>query len=401
MKINLMYAFLVGALSFGVSANAQKYNVESMKIELTDEKTPDIDKDFANLLELAAKTLEHPKTSNNPEMWYYRGLTYLKLTGLNNELTKANPDALDKALEAFNNAISTDAKGKVTKQAEAGLLNVAIGLYNRGYTAYKAEEYDKSYTAFGLALPLMKYDVNGLLKQNNLTPEVLEQMMAYSAMNDGDDDKASKALQNLIDKGSIDPAIFTSLAQLKLKGGDTTGALATIQAGKEINSTDKSLINFELDVYLKQGRSEELIAKLGAAIDEDPGNTIYYFARATSYERLGKTKEASADYDKILEIDPEYYDARYNKGVMYLNEVAAIVDKLDGVFDAKIVEAEEAKIDGFYELAIAEFEKIFEDNADMPIADKVELAGTMKKIYARLQKMDKYAAMKAFVEENE
>jgi hypothetical protein len=36
----------------------------------------------------------------------------------------------------------------------------------------------------------------------------------------------------------------------------------------------------------------------------------------------------------------------------------------------------------------------------MPIDEKVLLAGTMKKIYARLEKMDKYAEMKAFVEAN-
>jgi len=34
----------------------------------------------------------------------------------------------------------------------------------------------------------------------------------------------------------------------------------------------------------------------------------------------------------------------------------------------------------------------------MAIKDKVELAGTMKKMYARLEMMEKYNAMKAFVE---
>jgi hypothetical protein len=36
----------------------------------------------------------------------------------------------------------------------------------------------------------------------------------------------------------------------------------------------------------------------------------------------------------------------------------------------------------------------------MKLTDKVELAGTMKKIYARLEQMEKYAEMKSFIESN-
>ena len=44
----------------------------------------------------------------------------------------------------------------------------------------------------------MKYDTDGLLKRNNLTQEVLQQMMGYSAMNDGNDENAKKVFQKLI-----------------------------------------------------------------------------------------------------------------------------------------------------------------------------------------------------------
>lgn len=399
MKIKFSYVLLLVTLFVGVQANAQKFSVESMKMEL-DPSKPDGDRNYEDLVKWAEETKAHPKTSNDPRMWYYRGLTFLKISTMESELSKKYPNATELALEGFTNAIKTDTKKKVTKEAEGNLLNVAIGLYNKGYVAYQANDYTTAYKAFETALPLLKYDVDGQLRRNNLTPEVLEQMMAYSAMNNGEDEKAKKALQNLVSKGSTDPTIFANLAKLQLKGGDTTAALATISEGKEMNESDKSLINMELDLYLKQGRSKELIDKLDAAIDADPGSTIYYFARAISYEGLGETDKAAADYDKILEIDPEYYDAHYNKGVMYLNEVAAIVEELDGEYKPSIIEAKEAEINQWYIKAIAEFEKVFEGNDDMLLADKVELAGTMKKIYARLERMDKYNEMKSFVDDN-
>jgi tetratricopeptide (TPR) repeat protein len=393
MKTKLNYVIVLSSLFIGINVSAQKFTVESMKMELEDRSKPDSDKDFESLMKWAEETKTNTKTSNDPRMWYYRGLTYLKISTLNNELSKAHPDAIYIAHEAFQNAIKTDAKKRVTEESEANLLNVAIGLYNKGYTAYQTEEYKESYRNFEMAVPLMKYDTEGQLKRNNLTAEVLEQMMAFSAMNGGEDEKAKKALQVLVDKGTAEGSIYANLAKLQLKGGDTTAALSTIMSGKDMNEADKTLINMELDIYLKQGRSKELIEKLNGAIADDPGNTIYYFARAISYEGL-------ADYDKILEIDPEYYDASYNKGVMYLNRVAEIVEELDGVYKPSIIEKSEAEINIEYKKAIVEFENVFNNNDDMKLADKVVLAGTMKKIYARLEQMEKYAEMKIFIESN-
>ena len=398
MTKNRITILLIAFLLLGLSTKAQKFSLESMKMELEDMTKLDSDRDYENLLKWAEQTKLNPKTANSPKMWYYRGLTFLKISTLNNELSAQHPDAILTALEAFQNAIATDVKNKVTRESEANLLNVAIGLYNRAYGSYQSEKYGDAYEEFDLAVPLMKYDTDGLLKRNNLTQEVLQQMMGYSAMNDGNDENAKKVFQKLIDGGTAESNIYESLARIHLNVGDTTAALKTIATGKEYNETDKTLINMELDIFLKQGRSKELIEKLSIAIADDPGNTIYYFARAISYEGLNDTEKAAADYDKILEIDPTYYDAAYNKGVMYLGKVAKIVEELDGEYKPSIIEKKETEIYAQYELAIVEFENVFDNNTEMESSDKLELAKTMKKIYARLEKIDKYKTMKDFID---
>ncbi|MGB0850832.1 MAG: hypothetical protein ACPGTP_06270, partial [Bacteroidia bacterium] len=206
MKIKFNYTLLLALLMVGgLTANAQKYTVESMKMELEDRTKADGDRDYEQLLEWAGETLEHPKTSNDPKMWFYRGLTYLKVAGLNNELSKANPDAIKTAYKAFNKAIETDVKNRVTKDAKAYLLNVAIGLYNTGYTSYANEDFTAAYNDFEMALPLLEYDTEELLKKSNLTAEVLQQMMAFSAMNNGEEAKAIKGFESLVNKGSLEP----------------------------------------------------------------------------------------------------------------------------------------------------------------------------------------------------
>ncbi|MEN8731963.1 MAG: hypothetical protein ABF321_05250, partial [Bacteroidia bacterium] len=129
MKIKFNYALLLIALFVGFGANAQKFSVESMKMEL-DPTKPDGDRNYEDLVKWAEETKEHPKTSNDFKMWYYRGLTFLKVSTLNTPVTEKYPNALDLALEGFQNSIKTDVKKKLTKLAEGNLLNVAIGYYN-------------------------------------------------------------------------------------------------------------------------------------------------------------------------------------------------------------------------------------------------------------------------------
>jgi len=401
IKINVASLFMLAlALIIGTNANAQGYNVESMKIELEDNTKNDIDRDYTSLLKWAGEAKEHSKTANSEKMWYYRGVLYLKIASLNNDLSKANPNAIRIALESFKKAIAGDVKEKYTKLAQGNLLNVAIGLYQSGYAFYTAGDYASSYTDFADAVPLMQYDVDGELKRKNLTSEFLEQMMAYSAMNNNEDQKAIQVFAKLIQKESLEPSIYVNISKLYLKTGDTAKALEAVTVGRGLLDSDKSLINAELDLYLKMGRSKELIEKLDVAIADDPGNTIYYFARAISFEGIGDMDKASADYDKILEIDPTFYDAAYNKGVMFLNKVAKIVEQLNGEYKPSIIAKKEAEINILYDLAIIQFENVFQNNDEMKLGDKTELAGTMKKIYARLERMEKYNQMKAFEEAN-
>jgi tetratricopeptide (TPR) repeat protein len=401
IKINLTSIFMIAlALIIGTNASAQGYNVESMKIELEDNTKNDIDRDYTSLLKWASDAKEHPKTANSEKMWYYRGVLYLKIASLNNDLSAANPNAIRIALESFNKAIAGDVKEKYTKLAQGNLLNVAIGLYQTGYAFYTAGDYASSYKDFADAVPLMQYDVDGELKRKNLTGEFLEQWMAYSAMNNNEDQKAIAVFDKLIKNGSLEPSVYVNVSKLYLKTGDTAKALEAITTGRGLLDGDKSLINAELDLYLKMGRSEELIEKLDVAIADDPGNTIYYFARAISFEGIGDMDKASADYDKILEIDPTFYDAAYNKGVMFLNKVAKIVEQLNGEYKPSIIAKKEAEINILYDLAIIQFENVFQNNDEMKLGDKTELAGTMKKIYARLERMEKYNEMKAFEEAN-
>lgn len=386
------------ALLFSVQlVHAQGANVEDVIMSFNES-----DRDLTEMKEKIDKAAEHPKTAGKAKTHFWRALTYMAIND-DSTLAVQNPDAIKTALASFTKAQEFDTKGRFEDEIEANMLNVAVGLYNKGYLTYTAGDYDAAYGLFEMITPLLKYDKKGQLKQNNLTADAIGQMLAYCALGSDDQPKALAAFKSLIDGGSTDPNNFLNAAKIELASGDTTAALKTVAAGKELNETNRDLINTELDIYLKQGRSKELIDKLNTAIETDPGNTIYYFARALSYEGTGDDVKAEADYDKILEIDPTYYDASYNKGVMYLNKVATLADEMTekNLYKAADIAPYETKMKAHYAKAIVQFENVFANNGDMEVENKVELAKTMRRIYAQLEQMDKYAEMKEYISANE
>ncbi len=76
------------------------------------------------------------------------------------------------------------------------------------------------------------------------------------------------------------------------------------------------------EIYKKAGalfeenKFDEAIAAYGEAIAEDPNYASAYFNRALAYAILNKYEEATRDAEKVLDIEPESYDAPYVMGII-------------------------------------------------------------------------------------
>ncbi len=76
------------------------------------------------------------------------------------------------------------------------------------------------------------------------------------------------------------------------------------------------------DLYTEAGKAfeqnefEKAITLYTRAIREDPGYASAYFNRALSYAIVNKYAEATKDANKVLEMEPESYDAPYVMGII-------------------------------------------------------------------------------------
>jgi tetratricopeptide (TPR) repeat protein len=383
-----------------IPATAQKSVLSGIDFRLT-EAVPDSTRPIGDWIKQLEKAKTHPKTANTAKMWFLRGRVYL-IAFQQPKFSSQYPDALNQAYTSFMKALETDAKDKYSEDIKSYyILNTAIGKFNAGIQAFEAENWSQALQAFSDVEAIINIgeDVKKSLETYNISKEKIIEFKYYTAQRKGDMDMAKKLIQGLIDENYYKPTIYVDMARIYLAEKDTAKALEYIALGKETFETNRDLINMELDLYLKQGRSEELITKLSKAIESDPGNKIYYFARAISYEGLKKYDKAQADYEAAIEIDPNYFDAYYNLGVLHYNKANPVIEKLNEAFDEDEINKLDAELKKYQLAALEQFEFAFQ-TPGVEVAEKLQLAQTMLELYKRTRQKEKAQAMQDYINEN-
>ncbi|MGZ3607884.1 MAG: tetratricopeptide repeat protein, partial [Syntrophales bacterium] len=134
---------------------------------------------------------------------------------------------------------------------------------------------------------------------------------------------ARKPLQNFVISGIVLILIFfgiISYKQVTIWYNTDTLCRYMLDKTKDYpNNPERALICDKLATYyLKNGRVEKSISALTEAINIYP-ETESYLKRGNAYIRLGNYKQAISDYDRAIEINPNYVKAYINRGNTYIN----------------------------------------------------------------------------------
>jgi tetratricopeptide (TPR) repeat protein len=87
--------------------------------------------------------------------------------------------------------------------------------------------------------------------------------------------------------------------------------------GQKINNATAAHL-FKGLAYFYQDRFKEALAEANLALQINPRYKRAYNTRGGVYLGLGQTDQALADYNLALKIDPEYSGAYYNRGCVFL-----------------------------------------------------------------------------------
>lgn len=299
---------------------------------------------------------------------------------------------LDVASEAFDAAKKADKKGSYLLDVMNGEERIIWYYTNKGAHEYNAKDYAKSMELFEKA-----YEVGG--KEDTL----LLFNIALTAELSKNFDKAKTAYSKMLTTKQGGSTTYSSLVNVQLEAKDTVGAMQVLKDGRAAYPSDINLLLTETDYYIKSNKSQEALANLNQAIAAKPADPILYFARGNMNDNLANPKDAEgkdvvekpkgyeekiklaeADYKKAIELNPEYFDALYNLGVLYYNHGVAITKVADKITDNAKYTAENAKANDEFKKAMP----IIEKAAAIKPNDRSPLYA-LKQIYTRLSLTDK------------
>jgi hypothetical protein len=374
MKRVLLATFVL----LSIQLFAQKSNVESAAIYLRNGE-----------LEDAKKTIEqaivNAETKDDPKAWYYY-VSILDTIYRNPEYSKlVDTDLAEKFFTGCKRCIETDVKKRYEYYCkDQAILNSAFMCFNKGIQAYEKKEFIEAIKYYQMVLDVIPFDKNEDLKKNNLSEKNVYLYMATCAVQASDNSRAKLYLQKLMDLNYDDHLIYLQMSNLYLEETDTASALKFIEQGRAKYSSEKDLINQELNIYMSMGRQDILLDKLNAAVEINPDDASLIFVRGSVYDNfandlnkksknlrdtvstlkrkaqfekvpakkanyttsaskyqkqyddmLMRVKEnaskAESDYKKVVELNPDYIDAYYNLGALTNNKTTEVVEKMNAI----------------------------------------------------------------------
>ncbi len=376
---------IIGA-SVSLGLSAQNANVVSAYNYMQDGN-------LAKAVEFIEPATTDAKTSLVEKTWRYRGDIYRMIAlGEDAALKQQFPEALDRAAASYLKANELDTKGAYKRENGLALAALQGASLNAGNDFFTAGQFDQAISCYkrseDIAKSFGQADTNA----------VFNAALAYEAK--GDATMAIQKYREAIAVGYSKPEVYRYIASLQSKGGDKEGPITTTREGLTAHPGNKDLLLDQITYLLAADRSEEAEAGVRAALEADPSNGMLWSVLGGLYDKkasdakeeaammewYGKAEEA---YKKSIELDPKFFDAYFNIGVLYNNRAAYEYDKCGKLkSDADYAKCKTGA-DAIYLKAVPYFEQAHDLNPE-----DVQTMQQLVKLYAKTGDEVKYEQMK-------
>jgi tetratricopeptide (TPR) repeat protein len=270
----------------------------------------------------------------DPTTFLVRSRIYMDIFNSQDPAVRAlHPNPLQVADEALQRARELDQIGLRILEIEQLAMFLSELLYNKGVGLYNQEDYLNASRTF-LRSFLIAESFNAI--------DTTTLYNAGLAAELGGDIKAAKThYTRLIELNYPQPFLFSSMGNIQMALGDTAKALEVISMGRSRFPDDLNLLFSEANIFIFTRQTEKARQALYTAIERDPGNPNLHFALGANFDNVAQDtlrnledrqfayNEAIKAYARAIEIDPDYFDAIYNLGVIHFNEGIRIFEAAD------------------------------------------------------------------------
>ncbi|MBW6535528.1 MAG: tetratricopeptide repeat protein [Mariniphaga sp.] len=330
------------------------------------------------------------KTISWPRTWEVRGEVYQAVyQSSSEEAKKLSKDPLTEALKSYKKALELDDKGRFENSVKVKLTLLTNDLTNQAVQAFNKDDYQLALQSFEQILDIQEIDI---IKRDN--PDVVDTVIIFNAglaaYNAENYDKAIEYYREAAKYGYNEARTYSLIANAYQLQKDTLGALGALQEGFEKYPEDNTVLTSMIQIYLDLDRTEDAMKYLDMAIQQDPGNSTFYFAQGTLYEKIGNEEKAIEAYENAIENDESFFNAYYNLGALYYNKGVKQIEVANAIPTTNNVayEVELKKADDWFREALPFMEKCHELKPD----DNMSME-SLKNLYYRLKDMENYNKM--------
>ncbi len=141
---------------------------------------------------------------------------------------------------------------------------------------------------------------------------LLQSLQGDIALRKGDYAEASRLLQSAVELAPDNVGLLTELAQSRMAGGDSAGAVDALNRAAELDTQTARPDVLLVITHLKAKRYAEAFKAVDRLAKDRPNDPITHNLRGTVHAAKGDTAQARANFAKALEADPAYLPAAAN-----------------------------------------------------------------------------------------
>lgn len=383
MKIKFFMAGFLGLIA--VTAFAQKRELNDAKDEYDKYQTLSTQKAMSALANTSLtnaknsidKASVNSKTAGLPLTLALKAAVYASLA-VQDSVPATATTKFAEAADAVKKAQTADVKKENTTLIEHATTELAQYQLNKGVAEFRGKNYNEAYKSFDAARQMLPEDTTVIINT------------AIAAANAQNYAAAIANYSKLVTTNySGKDRIYTDLSNVYLMNKDTAGALKAISEGVEKFPKNTELRKREIEISLRAGQQTDLIAKIDAAIKNDPENKSLYYYQGLTYSQIAETdgqeltklqkaaakakpgskapanpqiakltqdridnfKKAAEMYQKALALDQNYFEAVLNLGYVTMAPAIDNFNSARFINDNKVYAATMAKANAQFDLA--------------------------------------------------
>lgn len=234
-----------------------------------------------------------------------------------------HPTCLVDAKEAYMKAYELELNPKKKNDAAAPLELVGGYFYNEGLTAFQNQKWQEAYKQFSEFRVINQYMLDkGMTKKIDTASYFAAGIAAYNAQLIPE---ATALLEKLVEMNYDNEAVYESLGSIYELQEDEAklGAFLEKALAKYPNNKDLQIIEINYDI--KYNKVEESIKKLELALAKEPNNPSILFNLGVMYDQVKQYPKALDAYGRAIKAKSDYTDAYFNSGALYFNSAMAVV----------------------------------------------------------------------------